>query len=69
MAQVWVRLLFIEFGYRLEELRNTALKNDALVRDERVEYALMIQPEHLSRSAEERLGMKKITPQQVRKIN
>lgn len=69
VIQLSVRICILEKGYRLEELRRETLQNDAHLRQRRLDYAFMSRPTNLARSAERRLGMTNLTPQQIRKLD
>ncbi len=68
VLQLWVRMSFVGQGYRLEELRQKALNNDARLREQRLEYAMLTRPDGLRKQARNQLQMIVLEPQNVRKI-
>lgn len=69
LLQLWFRLSFIERGYELEELRRSALQNDSLLRQKKLEFAFLSRPASIIEDARERLQMTETEPQRLRKIS
>ncbi|MFN8389296.1 MAG: hypothetical protein U0136_03295 [Bdellovibrionota bacterium] len=68
LAQLVIRIEIIERGYRLESLREQALKLDNDLRSKRLELALVTRPKTLTDAATSRLGLSPLCPQRVRHI-
>jgi hypothetical protein len=69
LFQLWVRLTHLEHGYRLEELRSVSLKNDAQLREKRLEYAYYTRPDLLRELARQRLALEPLQPQRIRSLS
>ncbi len=69
LFQLWVRLTHVEHGYRLEELRSVSLKNDAQLREKRLEYAYYTRPDFLRKLAHQRLELEPLQPQRIRSLS
>jgi hypothetical protein len=69
LLQLTIRIEIIERGYRLENLREQALKQDNHLRSERLELAFATRPKILTDEAKQRLHMLALCPQRVRQLS
>ena len=67
-AQLYVRLEVVAASYRLEQLRATALRNDARLRELRLQKAERSSPAELTQRANFELSMVAVPPQRVRRV-
>ena len=67
-TQVYLRILIVREGYRIEELRSQALKSDASYRDLKLKHAASTSPMLLLKRSRNQLGMKNTTPNKVRRL-
>ena len=68
LLQLWVRVEIVERGYRLETLRESALKQDTSLRQLRLELAYVSRPKSLTDQAGQKLGLNPLCPQRVRRL-
>ena len=68
LLQIWIRVEIIQAGYRLEEVRTAALKQDAQLRELKFEYAAKASPSVVRDRAQKELGLRPMLPQAIRKV-
>ena len=68
VSQIWTRLEVIDYGYKLSRVNQEHTRLQEINRRLRIEYALLKNPSHVSRLAREKLGMKPLAPEQVRRL-
>lgn len=69
LIQLSVRLSITDRAYRLEELRESILAKDTLLRETRLDLARTIDPIFLKKHARQRLSMGVTPPQRIRRID
>lgn len=68
LLQLGIRVVLIERAYRLETLRQEALAKDIELRTLRADVALVTRPKDVATQANERLGLKLLSPERVRRM-
>lgn len=68
VLQLGIRISVIHQRYSLQELQATALELDVILREAELEHAYVMRPAHLIQQAQQRLGLRELTPQQMRHI-
>jgi hypothetical protein len=68
VVQVWVRVEVTRSSYRLEELRSSVLRSDAVLRELKSQHAAVMSPRTLRAEAKTRLHFEPLAPQQIRKM-
>ena len=66
LAQISIRVEIVEHGYRLEQLRESALKADASLRQLKLDLAVATRPADLTNAAQKTLGLYPVNPNHVR---
>lgn len=69
MFQLWVRISIISAGYEIERLRADAIRNDALLRQLKLERALVTRPSRLTDEAGRRLRLEPTPPNRIRTLD
>ena len=68
VSQIWTRLEVIDYGYKLSRVNSEQVRLLEVNRRLKIEYALLKNPTHINRIAQEKLGMKPPAPEQVRRL-